>query len=125
MGRKHDMKVEVKAPLQTNTPTPKAAVINCDRVMDRRGCVYVWKPNAKPPYAKHSIHYPTTCAIGDEDIPIQNNRESKINGASPELLLVAAFRDMKNNSKTDPAVLYHLDRAIGRLLQTGVLENVS
>lgn len=124
MGRKHDIQATVIQKNQTTTPVAVPA-LDCKRMMDRRGCVYVWKPKAMPPYAKHSIHYPKSSKIGDEDIPIHNTSGSKLNGASPDLFVVAAYMEMKQNPKTDPTVIYHLEKAIGRLMQLNLLESVS
>ena len=77
MGRKHDRTAVVIQPkVVDQKPTP-VSTMNFNSVMDQRGCVYVWKPKAMPPYSKHSIHYPPTSNVGDEDIPIHNTIEHK------------------------------------------------
>lgn len=124
MGRKHERTAAVvqKAKVSDLVPVP---TIDCNHVMDRRGCVYVWKPKALPPYAKHSIHYPKSANVGDEDIPIHNTHGNNLNGAEPSLILAAAYMEMKHNTKADPVVIYHLEKAIGRLMQLNLLERVS
>ena len=125
MGRKHDRTAVVIQPKATEQKPTPVATMNFNSVMDQRGCVYVWKPKAMPPYSKHSIHYPPTSNVGDEDIPIHNTSGRALNGATPNLLLAAAFTELKQNAKTDPTVIYHLEKALGRLMQLNLLERVS
>ena len=124
MGRKHERTTAVTQKCKPLEPV-SVPTIDCNHVMDRRGCVYVWKPKALPPYAKHSIHYPKSANVGDEDIPIHNTHGNNLNGAEPSLILAAAYMEMKHNTKADPVVIYHLEKAIGRLMQLNLLERVS
>lgn len=124
MERKNEKAAAVipKGKVPELIPVP---TIDCNHVMDRRGCTYVWKPKALPPYAKHSIQYPKSSNIGDEDIPLHNTSGKSLNGAEPSLILAAAYMEMKHNTKADPVVIYHLEKAIGRLMQLNLLERVS
>ena len=51
------------------------------------------------------------------------SRKSK--SATPNLMIAAAYTELKQNAKTDPTVIYHLEKALGRLMQLNLLERVS
>lgn len=95
-------------------------------IRDRKGLTYRYKPDAKVPASNHSIIYPPHLDVvgGDEDIPIQNRSGSKINGASPELLIVAVLNEMLSTPDADKMVIYHLERAVTRLFNIDKIESV-
>lgn len=97
--------------------------VNYYIVRDRRGIRYVRKVAKNVPVtdSRHLVIYPDTSGVDPEDLPIQNSASSKLNGASPELLLVAVFNEMVQLPGSDETTLLHLDRAIKRLIVAGHL----
>lgn len=124
MGRKDPRTTQVTRPPST-APLLEALLTKVDvtKVRDRSGCIYVYKPQAQPPYSRHSIHYPDSTL--DEDIPINNPKNKKLNGASAELLVAAAYTELMNTPGADTATLFHLEKALTRMLSLGRIKSVS